>query len=278
MRCRFELILLLPGHVSSVWGLCCSTDGALLASGGRDRTVRLWARSEDLVFVEEEKERALDALVDRSAAEEEGAGAAREMVPGARSAESLRGSELLAQALVLVDEELAALAGEQRRRQEGLKVAARRANPLLLSLPPYKYLVRCLRLIKEPDLEQALIVLSFHEVTRLVSLLVETARRGLDLELCAKCSVFLLRCHQSQVVASRSLLGEMLALQGVLQTSVDSYRSLVGGNCAGLRFMRQMIDEKSIVFGQDGDGGDGSKSDQSQDVNKKKKKKAKTTK
>jgi U3 small nucleolar RNA-associated protein 12 len=53
---RFEQVLLLPGHRGSVWGLeLTPQDGAQVFSVGQDRTVRVWERGEDLVFVEEER-------------------------------------------------------------------------------------------------------------------------------------------------------------------------------------------------------------------------------
>jgi len=52
---RFECILLLSGHKSSVWSLSISTEGSTLVSGGQDRSIRLWTRTDDLVFVEEER-------------------------------------------------------------------------------------------------------------------------------------------------------------------------------------------------------------------------------
>jgi U3 small nucleolar RNA-associated protein 12 len=52
---RFEQIQFFPGHVSSVWGLDVSGDGSLCVSVGQDRSIRLWERGDDLVFIEEEK-------------------------------------------------------------------------------------------------------------------------------------------------------------------------------------------------------------------------------
>lgn len=46
-------------------------------------------------------------------------------------------------------------------------------NPALLGLSPYKYFARCLRGIKAPDLEQALLVIPFHYVARIVPILLK---------------------------------------------------------------------------------------------------------
>ncbi len=66
----------------------------------------------------------------------------------------------------------------------------------------------------------------------------------MDLELCTKCAVFLLHCHQPQIVSTQSLLSEMLALQRIISSSVNSYRNLVGANIAGLRFAKRILDER----------------------------------
>lgn len=46
---------MLPGHRGSVWSLGMSPDASRLYSCGQDRSIRLWVRTEDLVFVEEER-------------------------------------------------------------------------------------------------------------------------------------------------------------------------------------------------------------------------------
>lgn len=51
-------------------------------------------------------------------------------------------------------------------------------------------------MIKTPELEQALLVLPFSQVETLAKFLVRLLAAGLEVELCARCSIFLLRVHQ----------------------------------------------------------------------------------
>lgn len=52
---RGECILYLTGHKGCVWGLGIDKDGQSVYSVGQDRSMRVWKRNEDLVFIEEEK-------------------------------------------------------------------------------------------------------------------------------------------------------------------------------------------------------------------------------
>ena len=45
----------LPGHTSTVWNLCSSSNGSVVYSGGGDRSIRRWCRGSDMVFIDEEK-------------------------------------------------------------------------------------------------------------------------------------------------------------------------------------------------------------------------------
>lgn len=55
------------------------------------------------------------------------------------------------------------------------------------------------QMIKTPELEQALLVLPFSQVESLANFLVKLLAAGLEVELCARCAVFLLRVHQVRV-------------------------------------------------------------------------------
>ena len=69
---HFEHVLTLPGHQAEVWGLAMASDGSYLASCGHDRSIRTWERTDDQVFLDEEREKALDSMfeaeLDRPAA------------------------------------------------------------------------------------------------------------------------------------------------------------------------------------------------------------------
>ena len=59
---RFEQVLSLPGHAAEVWGLAVTRKGDALVSCSRDRSLRLWRRTDEQVFVEEERENELEHL------------------------------------------------------------------------------------------------------------------------------------------------------------------------------------------------------------------------
>ena len=63
---RFEQILTLPGHVGSCWSLSLTSNSKNIFSCGADRSIKLWSRTDDIVYIEEEKERYLDAQVELS--------------------------------------------------------------------------------------------------------------------------------------------------------------------------------------------------------------------
>lgn len=99
-----------------------AADGSFALSAGQDRSLRLWARGEDLVFVEEERERAMEVEVDRAASgghsgsagggaegavgsvEGDSAAASAASLP---SVDSVRGGEMLMDALDLAQAEMA---------------------------------------------------------------------------------------------------------------------------------------------------------------------------
>lgn len=59
---RFERVAVLRGHHSEIWCLAVSSVGDFLVTGSHDRSIRIWAQTEELLFPESEKQKELDKL------------------------------------------------------------------------------------------------------------------------------------------------------------------------------------------------------------------------
>ena len=55
---RFELVLELKSHSADLWALAGSRSGDFLVSAGNDKSIRVWARTDEMVFLEHEQVRA----------------------------------------------------------------------------------------------------------------------------------------------------------------------------------------------------------------------------
>ena len=131
----------LPGHTTEVWALetaataAQSTAGSeeagtgeLLVSAGNDRSLRVWRQSDELLFVEEEKENRREALLDKADArqgrlgEAEGVGQRAEVegetVSGAMTADTAKGAEGLLEAIDTAYTEKQRIAAFEQQRQQ----------------------------------------------------------------------------------------------------------------------------------------------------------------
>lgn len=239
---RFEQILNLPGHFSCVWGLDVSFDGAFCVSCSQDRSIRLWNRSEDLVFIEEERDRAFEAQADQSAAKTADVAGGDGDLPFApvgavQTVDTIKSGERLIESIDLVEIELAELT--EQGHPDG-----KSSNPLLLNMSPMSYLVHILKSIRSSDLEQALLVLPFHTVVRLVRLFCKLCQRGTDVELVGKSLLFLFRAHQPRLMSTQTLAQELATIATLLRDNLSSYRLSVGTNLAALRFVQRVTEER----------------------------------
>jgi U3 small nucleolar RNA-associated protein 12 len=70
---RFEHILTLGGHhKGEVWAMAVASNGSFFVTGSHDRSLRVWRRTEEQVFLEEEREAEADAAVERDTRDPEG--------------------------------------------------------------------------------------------------------------------------------------------------------------------------------------------------------------
>ena len=114
-----EMVQEMRGHTSEVWTVDVTGQGGeLIASAGNDRSVRLWRQGEDLIFLEEEREKRREeaAAADGKGrttmgrlGDTEGVGerveVEGEMVTGGANPETLQGGERLMEAIDMAEAE-----------------------------------------------------------------------------------------------------------------------------------------------------------------------------
>ncbi|CAH0521766.1 unnamed protein product [Peronospora belbahrii] len=306
---HFERILKIDRqHFGEVWGLAVSCDGSFVVSCSQDRSLCKYVRTEDQVFIEEEKEKEMEQLFEdelsnssnnkgpalgKKGEDDEGtkdvsASAAK------RTIESVRAGESLMEAIDLAETELQAIAEFERvqkkkmkeaevalkkRKQEKkkaveeamantllgpedendadkeelskLKTAVRPPNMLLLGYSPLKYVLHTMRRIRPHDMEEALIVLPFDYVERLIRLLLQLISSHVELEFCCRVLLFLLKLHNSAICARVGLFTELELLWQRLRSQLVESKSRIGFNLAGLKYVKRTIDEEQTVFLQE---------------------------
>lgn len=273
----FQPIHTLRGHLGEVWSLGISRNGATVASVSRDRSLRLWRRSDEQVFIEEQKEAELEGLLEAGlekqqqgieAEAEEAAALGQEGVnadsagAGRRSLESIKGAERVLEALKVLDEEherveehATALARFNEKMQAGGGATDEKTEPprlvpnmLLLGLDQGSYLLKALSSVRTAELEQALMLIPFDVVPRLLRRLLPLLEEKPHIELMARCVCFVLRVHHKQIVANQSLLELLRPLEQLLRSRLSRERSILGYNIAALGFVKRIVEDESNKF------------------------------
>ncbi|KAJ1617578.1 WD40-repeat-containing domain protein [Pavlovales sp. CCMP2436] len=266
----------LSGHTEAVTAVRFVRDTHYLfsASKGR-RAVRVWVRTEEQLFLDEEREAELDKVfelgLEGGLRDEEGGMLAERALLGAqaggdglggedgngasvqsgaaarRSLESMRGSERLLEALSTLKQE------EERRGElaqavkawhkagagkSGSKCPVLVPNMLLLGKGMDDYLLHALRLVKAADLEQALLLLPFAGVVELLRRIAPLPAAPASAELLAKVTLFAARVHHRQLSATPALAPLVAALHAKLDAQLRQERSVVGYNLAVLRHLK----------------------------------------
>lgn len=251
---KFEFIAALDGQRGELWSLVVSDDGELVASASHDRMMRVWRRTDEPVFLEEELDKRMDEMFESTLIDEDlrEASKARSKVvgfmednskgeattAGKRSLETVKGGERLLEALKLCDEEQDRLDGGG---EDG-------PNPMMLGMSPEAYMLRTLEGIKAPDLEEALHMLPLDAAMRMLEycnrLLGAGKSTRLSGEMLARASLYLIKLHHSQIVggaASRKLISE---LRERLDEQLVTVRQRMGFNMAALNFWQTELADR----------------------------------
>ena len=198
---RFTQVLLLTGHCAETNCLAIGRTGAMILSGGMDRQIRVWERTQDMVFVEEENERNLEASFDKVDRDEGTTAAILDKHDDEAQDEEGPQTEAAVKKSILSisagDRIMDALEKADQERSNAKGSTA--SNPMMLGMTPVQFVHWVMKSIKPVELEQSLLVLPIQYVERLLYYIILLLKRGEGIELCSKIGVFLVKTHQKQV-------------------------------------------------------------------------------
>lgn len=244
---KFELIQKLEGHQGEIWALAVSNQGAYVVTGSHDKSIRIWEKTDEPLFLEEERERELEAAHDAALVDsmnrldtEDGEAEAVQK----QTAETLMAGERISNALTLADEDRLATeeweAEKLRLGEAGNSLPRPPRNAELTSrgIEPDEHVYNTLASIPAAHMEDALLVLPFQQVTSLLAYLDAWAVADRDIVLTARLLHFLVRTHHSQIVANRVMRARLVGLRTHVRSALARHRQQMGYNLAALRFLR----------------------------------------
>ncbi|WFD35664.1 beta transducin [Malassezia cuniculi] len=251
---RFVGIQTLEGHHSEVWALATGHTGSLVVTSGADRSIRTWEKTDEPLFIEEEREKELEKMYDSAAVANEdrqigelaadGTPVARQEATAVSksSTETLMAGERLLEAIEIADADIAQRAAADPRAgpiPTHPMIAAAFGPDSMEEPDAAKYVLRVVEKILPAHLEDALLVLPFDRVVSLMRYVDTWVAHEWNVALAARVLFFLLRTYHAQIVSNRVLRTNLVDLRRHLQGTLNKQKTMIGFNLAALRYIRQ---------------------------------------
>lgn len=256
---KFERIQTLHGHKNEIWSLAVSTCGKWALTGSHDKTLRLWNKSNEPLVLSDEREREKEEQAEKETQREEpviaGEATAETGLAQLRTIETIKSAEKLIESLdICLGEQHAQEQYEIALRvclndQERAKIKRENRHPVLemLGLDGEDYVLEALRKTASSEMETTMLVLEFDYAKVLLKLLLSFVKRNKDVEMCLKCAVFLIKINYGQITTTQTLLPLVEELRSICLERVGAIQTTVGFNLAGLRFLKQQVEENEQV-------------------------------
>ncbi|KAF2682684.1 WD40 repeat-like protein [Lentithecium fluviatile CBS 122367] len=266
---KFEQIQKLKGHHGEIWAMTVARTGDFVVTASHDKSIRIWSKTDEPIFLEEEREKEIEELYENTLAtsleddEQLNGDSAEAVAASKQTIGSLTAGERIQEALDLglEDLELVQQWGVQKRANP--KMAPPHRNPLFLALgniSAERHVLNTLSKIPAAQLHDALLVLPFSSLPALFTFIAIWVRRQWNVTLTCRVLFFMLKTHQRQIVASRELKSVLEGMRADLRRTLGGNKDLIGFNIAALRFVGERVDEMGIVRLEDVDKvDDGSK-------------------
>jgi U3 small nucleolar RNA-associated protein 12 len=259
---KFEQIQRFKGHHGEIWAMTVAQTGDFIVTASHDKSIRIWSKSDEPIFLEEERERELEDMYEKTLAtsledEEPLNGERAEAVDASKQTiGTLTAGERIQEALDLGLEDLDVVQEWEAQRKTNPKMAAPQRNPIFMALgniSAERHVLNTLSKIPAAQLHDALLVLPFASLPALFIFIAIWVRKQWNITLTCRVLFFMLKTHQKQIVASRELKTVLENMRAELRTTLTGNKDLIGFNVAALRFVGERVDEAKVVRLEDVD-------------------------
>jgi U3 small nucleolar RNA-associated protein 12 len=259
---KFEQIQRFKGHHGEIWAMTVARTGDFIVTASHDKSIRIWSKSDEPIFLEEERERELEELYENTLAtsledEENATGERPEAVDASKQTIStLTAGERIQEALDLGIADLDIVRDWEIQRASNPKIAPPQRNPLFLALgniSAERHVLNTLSKIPAAQLHDALLVLPFSSLPALFTFLAIWVTKQWNVTLTCRVLFFMLKTHQKQIVSSRELKSVLEGVRAELRKSLMGNKDLIGFNVAALRFVGERVEEAKVIRLEDVD-------------------------
>ncbi|KAL5121294.1 beta transducin [Pleosporales sp. CAS-2024a] len=265
---KFEQIQRFKGHHGEIWAMTVARTGDFIVTASHDKSIRIWSRSDEPIFLEEERERELEELYENTLAtsledEENMTGERPEAVDASKQTIStLTAGERIQEALDFGLADLDVVSAWEAQRKSNPKLAPPQRNPLFLALgniSAERHVLNTLSKIPAAQLHDALLVLPFSSLPALFTFLAMWVRKQWNVTLTCRVLFFMLKTHHKQIVSSRELKTVLEHMRADLRATLTRNKDMIGFNLAALTFVAERVDENKFVRLEDMDADDETK-------------------
>jgi U3 small nucleolar RNA-associated protein 12 len=256
---QYAMLQKLDGHKKEVWGMALSSRGDTLVTVSSDRSIRIWRKGNEQIFVEEEKERQMEEMIEASMLNDNAHDEATEKGEEVGSAvkksmDSLRATERLADAIDAADEETEKWdAYEVAKKLGTIGVTEPVVGPYFQSIAkgmtPAQFVMRTLEQIPASEIELALLTLPFTHIKSLLTYIESWIGSNLSIGLTSRVLALLIRLYYNQIITDSKLRVRLEKVRCLQQEKLVQYRDLLGLNSCMLKaHLSHLETEKSRAF------------------------------
>jgi len=249
----YELITTLKGHTTEILALALSVDAAFIVTAGGDRQIRFWRRSQEQLFLSEERAKELEDRFEQEVEREDlQGGQVVALRPSRRTVESVRTTERLIEIL------------------DSAKAEANGDSPNLSGQQPCVRVVQYVNTLTAANIYEVLLCLPFSHALILLQFLlqffqavsalaaVDDAKVGQSQSLSAvatletPCQAALITAyvHHSELAMTASSRTMLLQMRQQMRSLLQAEKDRIGLNVAGFAHLRRSL-KSSAGFNAD---------------------------